>query len=226
VKGAASSGPGGCQVARKGRPSRRLSQSSAEQARPEVGRSGPGHTPGVPLENLPEESRPSGDLIASAKELDTHYIPTPYPDGFERGARSISARGARPSRPSPVRRESLNGVVVKSVDEGAVRRAMDAHAARLLAAHPEVEEIVVFGSFAAGAWAPRSDLDVFIVLSHSVTSVRDRIPDLPAGPLFRRCRPLPVHEAGDRCTRAVSAHRRRCAEPLAPWPPRITPTGP
>src|SRR5207249_2634358 len=157
-------------------------------ARPEVERSGPGHTPGVLPENLPEESRPSGDLIASAKELDTHYIPTTY--GFERGARSISARGVRPSRPSPVRRASLNGVVVRSVDEGAVRRAMDAHAARLLAAHPEVEEIVVFGSFAAGAWAPRSDLDVFIVLSHSVMSVRDRIPDLPAGPLSRRCRPL------------------------------------
>ena len=124
----------------------------------------------------------------------------------------------------------MNGVVVRSVDEGAVRRAMDAHAARLLAAHPEVEEIVVFGSFPAGAWAPRSDLDVFIVLSHSVMSERDRIGPLSRrdriGPLSRRCRPLPVHEAGDRCTRAVSAHRRRCAEPLAPWPPRITPAGP
>ena len=116
----------------------------------------------------------------------------------------------------------MNGVVVKSVDEGAVRRAMDAYGALLLAAHPEVEEIVVFGSFAAGAWAPRSDLDVFIVLSHSVTSVRDRIPGLLPGPF-----PVGVdHEAGDRCAHAVSAHRRRCAEPLAPWPPRITPAGP
>jgi predicted nucleotidyltransferase len=75
----------------------------------------------------------------------------------------------------------LNGVVVKSVDERAVRGAMDAYADRLLGGHPEVEEIVVFGSFAEGNWAPGSDLDVFIVLSGSPTSVRDRIPDLLPG---------------------------------------------
>jgi len=80
-----------------------------------------------------------------------------------------------------MRRPSLNGVVVKSVDETAVRRAMDAYAARLLVAHPEIEEIVVFGSFAEGTWAPGSDLDVFIVLSHSSKRVRDRIPDLLPG---------------------------------------------
>jgi predicted nucleotidyltransferase len=75
----------------------------------------------------------------------------------------------------------LRGVVVKSVDEAAVRRAMDAYAARLLAGHPEVEEIVVFGSFAKGTWAPGSDLDVFIILSGSTRPVRDRIPDLLPG---------------------------------------------
>ena len=80
-----------------------------------------------------------------------------------------------------MRRGSLSGVVVKSLDEGAVRRAMDAYAARLLQAHPEVEEIVVFGSFADGTWAPGSDLDVFLVLSGSAKRVRDRIPDLLPG---------------------------------------------
>jgi predicted nucleotidyltransferase len=75
----------------------------------------------------------------------------------------------------------LSGVVVKSIDEGAVRQAMDAWAARLLAAHPQVEEIVVFGSFADGTWAPGSDLDVFVVLRESVKPVRDRIPDLLPG---------------------------------------------
>ena len=54
----------------------------------------------------------------------------------------------------------MSGVVVKSVDETAVRRAMDAYAARLLLAHPEIKEIVVFGSFAEGTWAPGSDLDI------------------------------------------------------------------
>ena len=80
-----------------------------------------------------------------------------------------------------MRRPSLSGVVIKSVDEAAVRRAMDDYAARLLAGHPEVEEIVVFGSFAEGNWAPGSDLDIFIVLSHSPRAVRDRIPDLLPG---------------------------------------------
>ena len=80
-----------------------------------------------------------------------------------------------------MRRHSLSGVVVKSIDEGAVRRAMDAYAARLLATHPEVEEVIVFGSFADGSWAPGSDLDVFVVLSGSAKGVRGRIPDLLPG---------------------------------------------
>ena len=75
----------------------------------------------------------------------------------------------------------MHGVVIKSVDEGALRGAMDAYAARLLAAHPEVEEIIVFGSFANGTWAPGSDLDIFVVLSRSETSVRERIPYLLPG---------------------------------------------
>lgn len=55
---------------------------------------------------------------------------------------------------------------------------MDEYAARLLAGHPEVEEVVVFGSFADGTYAPGSDLDVFLRLTGSDKSVRDRIPDL------------------------------------------------
>ncbi len=62
-----------------------------------------------------------------------------------------------------------------------MRRAMDAYAIRLLAGHPEIEEIVVFGSFAEGNWAPGSDLDIFIVLSGSSVPVRERIPALLPG---------------------------------------------
>ena len=53
---------------------------------------------------------------------------------------------------------------------------MDLYAGRLLTAHPEIEEIVVFGSFADGTWAPGSDLDVFLILSDSDLSIRDRAP--------------------------------------------------
>jgi predicted nucleotidyltransferase len=72
----------------------------------------------------------------------------------------------------------LSSVVIKSLDEPAVRQAMDAYAADLLARRPEVEEVVVFGSFAEGNWAPGSDIDVFVRLSRSDRRVRDRIPAL------------------------------------------------
>jgi HEPN domain-containing protein len=45
-----------------------------------------GHTLSVLLENLPQHARPHSTLVDSAKELDKHYIPTRYPNGFERGA--------------------------------------------------------------------------------------------------------------------------------------------
>ena len=44
-----------------------------------------GHTLSVLLESLPA-GRPAADLVDAAKELDKHYIPTRYPNGFERGA--------------------------------------------------------------------------------------------------------------------------------------------
>jgi len=80
-----------------------------------------------------------------------------------------------------MRRRSLSSVVVKSVDEDDVRRCMDAYAERLLK-DPRVEEVVVFGSFAKGNYAPGSDIDVFILLHESDKSVRDRIPEFLPGP--------------------------------------------
>lgn len=68
---------------------------------------------------------------------------------------------------------SSSSVVVKSVDKTAVRRATDAYAAVLLA-RPEVEEVVVFGSFERDTYAPGSDLDVLVVLRESPLSIRDR----------------------------------------------------
>ena len=75
----------------------------------------------------------------------------------------------------------MSSVAIKSVDFAAVRRAMDDYARSLLATWPEVEEVIVFGSFENGTYAPGSDLDVFIVLSRSDQSVRDRIRALLTG---------------------------------------------
>jgi len=45
-----------------------------------------GHALGALLEALPAEAGPDGALIDRAKNLDLHYIPARYPNGFERGA--------------------------------------------------------------------------------------------------------------------------------------------
>jgi len=45
-----------------------------------------GHALSLLLANLPESARPAPSLVDAAKELDKHYIPTRYPNGFERGA--------------------------------------------------------------------------------------------------------------------------------------------
>lgn len=45
-----------------------------------------GHTLSMLLASLPEPARPEASLVDVAKALDKHYIPTRYPNGFERGA--------------------------------------------------------------------------------------------------------------------------------------------
>lgn len=80
-----------------------------------------------------------------------------------------------------MRRRSLSSVIVKSIDEAEVRRRVEEYATHLLASQPEIEEIVVFGSFTKDTYAPGSDIDILIVLSDSDKSPRDRIPDLLPG---------------------------------------------
>src|SRR5438128_417408 len=93
----------------------------------------------------------------------------------------ISTHAVRRSERSATRRRLLSSVAIKSIDVRAVRTAMDAYAKRLLDTRADVEEIVVFGSFATGTWAPGSDLDVLIVLREAAGSPRDRIPSLLPG---------------------------------------------
>jgi len=66
--------------------------------------------------------------------------------------------------------------VVKSIDADEVRRAVEAYVAHLFATVPEAEEVIVFGSFATGTWAPGSDVDMLIVLSASALPIHERVP--------------------------------------------------
>ncbi|MFO8240413.1 MAG: HEPN domain-containing protein [Dissulfuribacterales bacterium] len=45
-----------------------------------------GHSVTMLLTNLPETHTPHEALVDQAKELDKHYIPTRYPNGFDSGA--------------------------------------------------------------------------------------------------------------------------------------------
>jgi len=48
-----------------------------------------GHVLSALLGELTGEAKPTVDLIERAKTLDKHYIPTRYPNGFERGASGL-----------------------------------------------------------------------------------------------------------------------------------------
>jgi HEPN domain-containing protein len=45
-----------------------------------------GHAVSELLAHLPQQAKPDGALVDRAKELDRHYIPTRYPNGFDIGA--------------------------------------------------------------------------------------------------------------------------------------------
>ena len=45
-----------------------------------------GHSLSALAQSLPAQARPEASLIDRTKNLDLHYIPTQYPNGFERGA--------------------------------------------------------------------------------------------------------------------------------------------
>jgi predicted nucleotidyltransferase len=75
---------------------------------------------------------------------------------------------------------SSSSAEVFSVDLPALEQALQLYVAEV-SQRPEVLQVVLFGSFATGRYAPGSDVDLLVVLSQSTKRFRDRIPDyLPA----------------------------------------------
>jgi predicted nucleotidyltransferase len=70
----------------------------------------------------------------------------------------------------------LGTVEITWFDRAAVERALQEHVRHLSTRHPEIEEIVLFGSMAKGRPVPGSDVDLLIVLSASYRPFLDRIP--------------------------------------------------
>lgn len=81
---------------------------------------------------------------------------------------------------------SYGSVEISSVDRPALLAALSERAHRLAAAHPEIEEVLLFGSFARGDATPHSDIDLLIVVRSTDTHFlkradpyRDAFADLP-----------------------------------------------
>jgi predicted nucleotidyltransferase len=84
------------------------------------------------------------------------------------------------------RNESSTTVAITYFDRAGVRTAAEALARELAARHPEVEEVILFGSVAWGTPVPGSDVDLLLVLSGSDRPFPDRIAryvptDFPVG---------------------------------------------
>lgn len=62
------------------------------------------------------------------------------------------------------------------LDREAVREALVEYVGKLAACHPELERVVVFGSFARGDAVPSSDVDLLLVLDRTDLPFLDRIP--------------------------------------------------
>ncbi len=59
---------------------------------------------------------------------------------------------------------------------------LKAAARQMKARHPEIEEVLLFGSLARGEAVPGSDADLLVILSSASQSFMDRIPHyLPVG---------------------------------------------
>lgn len=73
-------------------------------------------------------------------------------------------------------RPSLSSVTVRYLDREKVLAALREIAARIGAAHPEVQEVRLFGSLARAERNPYADADFLIVLDASDLPYRDRPP--------------------------------------------------
>jgi predicted nucleotidyltransferase len=71
----------------------------------------------------------------------------------------------------------LRGVKVTFLKIEPILAGLQERAQRLLASHPEVLEVGLFGSLAKGNYAPGSDADLLLILESDPRRFVDRIPE-------------------------------------------------
>lgn len=77
---------------------------------------------------------------------------------------------------------SSNSVKVFSVDEAKVKNLIRRSFKQLMEKHPEIQIVILFGSYATKKYGPFSDADILLILEASDLKFLDRIPlYLPEG---------------------------------------------
>jgi predicted nucleotidyltransferase len=81
-----------------------------------------------------------------------------------------------------MQRPFLNSVVIKSANRAEISQAVASYVTRLREQHPEIEQVIWFGSWVSGLPTPGSDVDLCLVVSSSDQPQQDRAPGyLPVG---------------------------------------------
>lgn len=60
-----------------------------------------------------------------------------------------------------------DGVEILSVDEERLKKALMEISSKIKEDHPEVQEVILYGSFSKNEFTPRSDLDIAIILDQT-----------------------------------------------------------
>ncbi len=105
-----------------------------------------------------------------------HVIQMGYPPGYH----TITFLGMMPLRPSQLRRQSLPGVKITFLEIEPILTGLKERAQRLLASHPRVREVGLFGSLVRGNYGPGSDADLLVILETDARRFVDRIPEFLA----------------------------------------------
>jgi predicted nucleotidyltransferase len=74
-------------------------------------------------------------------------------------------------------KKSSNSVKVVFADKAKVLRQLKEYSENITRAHPEVERVGYFGSYANETYGPASDVDILIILRQSDKRFLERIPD-------------------------------------------------
>ena len=135
-----------------------------------------GHAVSILLGKLPKEFCADTRLINQAKELDKYYIPARYPNAHPEGPLSSILQRKRQKGLSVTVRQLSPFVKISYFNRDEVDKALKSYIQRLYDENPDIEKIVVFGSFVRDECVPGSDIDLLIILKRSELPFLNRIP--------------------------------------------------